>query len=184
MLRVVSTLVLCLCLAATVACDKRRVTTNIHDTDMGADAGETDMGTATDMSSDTDGSVVRDLGVVPRDMGADAGSVPTAELVACDLVPAAEIEMSFTGGFTPADTGIADGQVARFTNSDPFPHTITSTSGETVVPSADGRFDFDVAGGATVCIRFNRTGSYPYFCEIHTSMRGQIVVGASETGDP
>ena len=184
MVRVALTVLLCVSLALAVGCGKRRVTTNIH-TDMGT--GETDMdavdANATDMNTVEDASVVPDAGA---DLGItrDAGVTLFAEMVRCDTLPSTEIAMSFTSGFSPDTTTIAAGEVAVFTNTDPFAHTITSTNGETVVPVADSRFNFDVGSGETVCIRFNRPGSYPYFCSIHTSMRGQITVGASEVAVP
>lgn len=184
MVRVALTVLLCVSLALAVGCGKRRVTTNIH-TDMGT--GETDMdavdANATDMNTVEDASVVPDAGA---DLGItrDAGVTLLAEMIRCDTLPASEVAISLASGFSPNSTSIAAGQVVVFTNSDPFAHTITSTNGETVVPAPDGRFDFNVASGGTVCIRFNRVGSYPYFCSIHTSMRGTVTVGASEVAGP
>jgi plastocyanin len=41
----------------------------------------------------------------------------------------------------------------------------------------DGRFDAQLAGkGATASVELKESGTYPYFCERHTSMRGEIRV--------
>ena len=171
----------------TAGCGKRRVVTNIHETDMGSgDSGSSDAALQ-DVVTTTDGSPtdsgVGDGSMTPVDSGADAALSSRPSLIDCtEALPAAEVSMNFSSGFSPNSATIAPGQVALFVNSDPFAHTITSYSGISVVPSPDGRFDFDVASGESVCVLFPAAGTFPYYCTVHTSMRGQITVAAPGSG--
>jgi plastocyanin len=60
-----------------------------------------------------------------------------------------------------------------WTNRDDITHTVTSGTPE----RRDGRFDAPLAGtGATATLQFTDPGVYPYFCDRHRSMRGEIRV--------
>jgi len=72
--------------------------------------------------------------------------------------------------FSPGRLTIPAGTTVVWRNNDSVVHTVTSTTG-----------DFDsgnLAFGETFQFTFNTPGSFNYFCEIHPSMRGQIVVTA------
>jgi plastocyanin len=74
--------------------------------------------------------------------------------------------------FAPADVNATTGEVVEFTNLDPFDHTVTAT--------ADSPVDFDsgaLGQDETFTQQFDEPGTYGYFCEIHPTMRGSIVVG-------
>ncbi|MDW3217502.1 MAG: cupredoxin domain-containing protein [Acidimicrobiales bacterium] len=71
--------------------------------------------------------------------------------------------------FALGDLQAEVGQPVVFTNSDDAPHTITST---------EGLFDSDTFGsGGSFQISFDEPGAYSFFCEVHPSMTGSVVVG-------
>ena len=89
--------------------------------------------------------------------------------------------------YQPGSLSIAVGTQVTWTNADAgVAHTVTSgTPGEDAVPgvspaqpsSPDGRFSGQLdADGAVYRYRFTEPGSYAYFCEIHPSMTGDVVV--------
>lgn len=74
--------------------------------------------------------------------------------------------------FGPASVTIAKGGTVTFTNSDSATHTVTSGANRT----KDGKFDQQVSGGADTTITLDTPGTYEYFCNIHSSMKGTITV--------
>jgi plastocyanin len=88
--------------------------------------------------------------------------------------------------FKPADMKVLRGTEVTWTNDDDVAHTATSGQPGTRAVSGvskgspaklDGLFDGDLAkAGATYRFTFNETGTFAYFCEIHPSMTGEIVV--------
>lgn len=73
--------------------------------------------------------------------------------------------------FEPASVEAVGGVVA-WTNQDGELHTVTA--GEPGAP--DGPFDQPVDPGATVEVTFEEAGTFAYFCAIHPSMTGEVVV--------
>lgn len=70
--------------------------------------------------------------------------------------------------FCPSTLTVAAGTELTWTNSDLAPHTATS---------AEGVFDSAVLRqGQSWRFRFDRPGTYPYFCVLHPGMRGEVVV--------
>ena len=60
-----------------------------------------------------------------------------------------------------------------WTNGDDIMHTVTSG----VPEQRDGRFvEWLARRGAAATVEFTNPGVYPYFCERHPSMRGEIRV--------
>ena len=92
--------------------------------------------------------------------GGDAGTAAEAATV--------EIQRS---RFSPVDVTATTGDVVEFTNLDPFDHTVTATD-ESPVDFDSGALGQD----ETFTQRFDEPGTYRYFCEIHPTMRGSIVV--------
>ena len=93
--------------------------------------------------------------------GGDAGTSAAEEATV-------EIERS---RFSPVDVTATTGDVVEFTNLDPFDHTVTAT--------AESPLDFDsgaLGQDETFTQQFDEPGTYGYFCEIHPTMRGSIVV--------
>jgi plastocyanin len=75
--------------------------------------------------------------------------------------------------FRPAAQDVAAGADVTWTNQDDIGHTVTSGTPD----ARDGRFQWRLAGkGATATVHFQEPGVYPYFCERHPSMRGEIRV--------
>jgi plastocyanin len=78
-----------------------------------------------------------------------------------------------TSQFRPGHIDVKAGTTVRWTNQDDIIHTVTSGMPE----ARDGRFAQRLEGkGTATTIEFKEPGLYPYFCERHTSMRGEIRV--------
>lgn len=104
-------------------------------------------------------------------------------------VTASVVALLLTAGAAPADSGsrvgirvfqfrpgqleIEAGTRVTWTNEDDIAHTVTSGTPD----ARDRRFErrLDGAGAATT-IEFTESGVYPYFCDRHRSMRGEIRV--------
>jgi plastocyanin len=75
--------------------------------------------------------------------------------------------------FKPTPVEVPVGAKVSFTNQDDITHTITSGTPD----SPDGKFSHRLEGkGATATVELGKPGVYPYFCERHRSMRGEIRV--------
>src|SRR5215813_12053658 len=75
--------------------------------------------------------------------------------------------------FKPTPIEVPAGTRVSFTNQDDITHTVTSGTPE----SPDGKFSHRLeAKGATATVDLTKPGVYPYFCERHRSMRGEIRV--------
>ena len=68
--------------------------------------------------------------------------------------------------FDPAELTVPVGTTVSWSNSDPTPHTVTGDGFNvgTLEPGAAGSMTFDTAG------------TFDYFCAIHPTMRGRVVV--------
>lgn len=102
-----------------------------------------------------------------------AGATATAGEVDVEIV-------DFT--FMPATFEIAAGDAVTWMNQDDFAHTVTA--GEPNEPT--GAFDGQLgesgsheSSGATFTTTFDEPGTYAYFCDLHPSMTGEIVVTGS-----
>jgi plastocyanin len=88
--------------------------------------------------------------------------------------------------FTPQNLTVPAGTTVTWTNKDPVKHTVTSGKpGRDAIPGVSkgtapkltGVFDHAMSpSGATFSFKFTKPGTYPYFCRIHTSLRGVITV--------
>lgn len=74
--------------------------------------------------------------------------------------------------FEPPSIEVAAGDTVVWTNEDGVAHTVTA--GEP--GAAQDTFDESLDAGATAEISFDEAGTYPYFCAIHPSMTGEVVV--------
>lgn len=73
--------------------------------------------------------------------------------------------------FKPAKLEAKVGTQITWTNQDDIRHTVTSGTPE----KKDGRFDAPLAGkGTGFSFAFTEPGTYPYFCDRHQHMRGEI----------
>lgn len=88
--------------------------------------------------------------------------------------------------FHPRTLEVEVGTTVRWVSEDAVLHTVTSgEQGTQGVPGVSegesaevsGLFDQDMPdGGSTFTFTFDEPGTYPYFCEIHPGMAGEIVV--------
>jgi len=75
--------------------------------------------------------------------------------------------------FQPGRLEVKTGAKITWTNQDEVLHTVTSGTPE----ARDGRFGSPLDGkGATISVTLTEPGTYPYFCERHQSMQGEIRV--------
>ena len=74
--------------------------------------------------------------------------------------------------FSPATLEVTKGTVVTFTNNDSTTHTVTSGANRT----KDGKFDKQLSGSTEDSITFDTAGTFEYFCNIHSSMKGTVVV--------
>jgi plastocyanin len=70
--------------------------------------------------------------------------------------------------FSPQAVTVPVGAAVIWKNRDDVPHTVTSTSHAFGSPALDTDDTFS--------IRFDRPGTYPYYCAVHPHMTGQIIV--------
>lgn len=72
--------------------------------------------------------------------------------------------------FSPASVRVAKGDVVVFTNQDAAPHTATSTTGA----FNSGILQKSVSW--TLTTEGLAPGTYPFYCELHPSMRGELII--------
>ena len=74
--------------------------------------------------------------------------------------------------FSPATITVPVGTKVTWTNQDSTDHTVTADNGTT--------FDSGhIAPGATFSFTFTTAGTFPYHCNIHTSMTAKVIVTAA-----
>ena len=77
---------------------------------------------------------------------------------------------SDSNSYNPNPIEIQVSDTVTWINNDSSPHTATSSSD-------DSTFDSDVLlRGETFSFTFDKEGQYPYFCTLHPSMVGTVVV--------
>jgi len=74
--------------------------------------------------------------------------------------------------FDNVELRVAPGTTVVFENTDAFAHTITSTDASPI-PFDSGGLGQD----ETFEFTFDEAGEYPYFCQIHPTMRAVVIVG-------
>ena len=70
--------------------------------------------------------------------------------------------------FSPATVTVAPGTTVVWTNQDDVPHTVTSDEnvfGSSALDTGE-RFEFT----------FKKAGTFPYYCKVHPTMTGKVVV--------
>ena len=74
--------------------------------------------------------------------------------------------------FAPATLTVSTGTTVTWVNQDDVPHNIVSSEGKTLkspVLDTDQKFSY----------RFDRPGTYSYFCGVHPRMTGKVIVQTS-----
>jgi plastocyanin len=90
--------------------------------------------------------------------------------VAATTAPPVEIRVF---QFRPGRLEVPAGTTITWTNRDDITHTVTSGTPD----ARDGRFDGRLEGqGTALTVEFKERGVYPYFCDRHPSMRGEVRV--------
>ena len=89
---------------------------------------------------------------------------------------------SGSNSYNPNPIEIKVGDTVTWINNDSSPHTVTSSSSSSS-SSEDSNFDSDVLRrDETFSFTFDREGEYSYFCTLHPSMTGTIIVLPSQGG--
>ena len=92
---------------------------------------------------------------------------------AASAAPAAKAAVTIKGfAFSPAALEVTKGTVVTFTNNDSATHTVTSGANRT----KDGKFDQQIAGSAEGSVTFDTVGTFDYFCQVHSTMKGTVTV--------
>jgi plastocyanin len=104
---------------------------------------------------------------------ATTAPVATAAAKLCDDVtqaaPATEVEASIADFAFSGPVQAKVGQVITWTNADSAPHGVqTDASG--------CKMNGSIAANQKRSLVFNEAGTFPFFCFVHTSMRGEIVI--------
>ena len=70
--------------------------------------------------------------------------------------------------YSPASITVSVNTTVKWTNKDPFSHTVTSNT---------GAFDSgNIISGGVYSHQFTTMGTYSYHCNIHSGMSGTVVV--------
>ena len=69
--------------------------------------------------------------------------------------------------FSPNPAAVAAGGLITWTNNDTTPHTISFDSGPDCLT---------IPAGASQTVLFSVAGTYPYHCNIHSTMKGSVTV--------
>jgi len=72
----------------------------------------------------------------------------------------------------PKSIEVKTGQVVTWTNGDSAAHTVTAGTPGT----KSGVFDQKLAGNGTAKVTFDKAGTFDYFCELHPTMVGKVIV--------
>lgn len=103
--------------------------------------------------------------------GDDEASTDT-DAAAEDAAPAEDVTVdivSTVDGFDPTTIEVGVGSEVTWTNSDDTVHTATADDGAWDSGKLEGGEEFSFAA--------DEPGTYTYVCDIHPSMKGEIVVG-------
>ena len=96
--------------------------------------------------------------------------IVSALIASADPRPAVDVQIF---QFQPAAVEVKSGTPITWTNRDEIEHTVTSGDPE----HRTGRFDLRLSSrGTSATVKFREPGVYPYFCDRHPSMRGEIRV--------
>lgn len=148
------------------------------------DAGtpEEDLGTPdfdAGMPAEDLGTPEVDAGTPEVDAGTpvvDAGALPDFEILDCGSVSASiTIVNNGSTSWNPSSTYIAPMEIVRW-NVSLMAQTVTSGTVFDGTPLPNGNYDVALSPGQSLCIRFNKPGSYPYYSSLHTNMTGFVTV--------
>jgi len=102
----------------------------------------------------------------------DAASDPETEDTATDDTGdegGGDADITIAGSAFSVAGPVPAGEAVVITNEDSFTHTVTADD--------DGGFDVEVPGGEDASIDEDlEPGTYPFHCDIHPSMTGELVI--------
>lgn len=142
------------------------------------DAGEVDAGEVDAGEVDAGEVDAGELDAGEVDAGeVDMGPPPPAfEILSCSgLSPSISVTNTGSTAWNPSSATIASGEVVRWSVSGSA-HNVVSGTVSMGVGTPDGRFNVTLNPGESLCIQFNDPGSYGFYCDTHTSMKGTITV--------
>lgn len=85
--------------------------------------------------------------------------------------------------YTPSEITVDVGSEVTWMNDDSASHTVT-TGDPTKSPDGDGIFNSGLFfAGKSVSHTFDEEGEYSYFCQVHTWMKGKVIVQAAHGDD-
>ena len=122
--------------------------------------------------------MIRRLSLLVILVGASALTLPSARAGGgCHGEPTARMTSSADAEISIGECAFQDtvvyvepGQRVTWTNKDPVPHTVTGAA------NSWGDLEY-LDRGDDVSYRFGKKGVFPYYCELHPSMVGAVVVG-------
>lgn len=90
--------------------------------------------------------------------------------VSNDVTPASNEVVIQGNKFTPSQITVSKGTTVTWVNKDSYAHTVTSTSQPAVFDSGN------LGANQSFSFKFDSTGTFAYYCKIHPSMTGSVVV--------
>lgn len=112
--------------------------------------------------------VIVGLGVTTG--GLAAAAPPLAVSAASHKVPGSVTVTIEAFQFSPSPLEVPVGTRVVFMNKDPMAHTVTPDDGQSF--QGTGRID----AGTSKTVVFEKPGTFKYYCEIHPTMRGKVIV--------
>lgn len=116
-----------------------------------------------------------------QERSSSSSSSPSSPTIAEEGKVVSIVGNSGSNSYNPNPLEIKVGDTVIWINNDSSPHTVTSSSSSS--SSEDSNFDSDVLRrDETFSFTFDREGEYSYFCTLHPSMTGTIIVLPSQGG--
>jgi plastocyanin len=111
------------------------------------------------------------------------GALLASAVVACSGAPAAtgaatrgpaasSVTITSSFAFDPPSVTVAKGGIVTWTNAGGTTHTVTSGAPD----KPTNIFNHAIENGKTFSVTFNDAGTFDYFCSIHQTMHGTVIV--------
>ena len=114
-------------------------------------------------------SVAVFIAVAVLGIGAWSAGAKSSSAAAQQKAEAPEVKID-NFSFGPSTLTVSVGTIVTWTNRDDIPHTVVSSDDPKVFKSkvldTDEKFSF----------KFDKAGTYPYFCSIHPKMTARVIV--------
>lgn len=104
------------------------------------------------------------------------GLVIASGLLGCSSNPGNAVDIHDLQ-FDPKVLTVPKGTTVTWTNNDQTAHTVVSDSADSTTAPAAQKFKSDFLNpGQSYSHRFDEVGRYPYHCDIHPYLKGEVVV--------